>query len=153
MRTLLPILVALPLLALSACGDSFSYDAASYFPEDWQDTYTEQVGCKQSSTHGDDYVIVYTSPEATAAYTDRAQAMPEGAVILKEQFSDSSCSTLSAITSMRKLADGEDTANGDYGWQRVESDGTVAFSGAQPGNCSTCHSACPDGDFLCEPQP
>ncbi len=151
MRTAL-FLSSAALICLSACGDSFSYDGNSYFPEDWASTYVKKTDCKESATHSGDYVIVHTSPDASDAYSDRAGAMPVGAVILKEQFADSGCSDFTAITAMKKLEDGASATHGDYDWQRVEADGSIALEGAQS-TCSGCHSSSPCSDFLCEPQP
>ena len=153
MKRLLRSLPALA-LALPACGESFSYDANSFFPEDWQDSYVKKFDCKESVTHGNDHVIVYVSPDAEAAYADRTTEMPTGSVILKEQYSDSSCSDLTAYTVMRKLEAGANTEQGDYEWQRVESSGEISVSGdATISNCTSCHTNCEGGDFLCEPAP
>lgn len=127
---------------LTACGgEAFEYDSASYFPEDWETSYTklETLDCEQSSTHGGEYVQVWVNDTAAPSYDAAGATAEEGAVIIKPQYTDDACSELSAITVMRKAASG-------WEWQRVEADGAVAFSG-ENSTCSDCHSAC--NDFRC----
>lgn len=124
-------------VTLGACGTEFTYDTNSLFPEDYQSSYSKQAkfDCTESATHGGDYVRVWLSPEIKPAYESDAEA-PEGAVALKEQFSDSSCEELTSITAFKKDAS---SSNG-WKWQNVQSDGSVEFT-VDENYCSSCHTA------------
>lgn len=147
-----PLHVALMLCSsaaflLSGCSsEEFSYDSASLFPENYQSTYTksDKYNCTKSPTHGNDYVIVWYSPEIQAAYADDTMTPPDGAVALKEQFADESCSEM---TSIKVLARDESSAS-KYKWQNVQQDGSVEFT-QEENFCSSCHANEPCKNGLC----
>lgn len=136
-------------LTLGACGETeFKYDSASYFPEDWKSSYTQISGCSasKSTPHGGNYVQIWADPNSKGSFgTD--VAVPEGGVLLKPQFEDSSCETLAAFTVMRRRPDD----GGDkWDWQRVEADGSISGTGKQP-FCISCHQACNPDTERCTP--
>ncbi len=143
------ILSTLTLLFVSACGVEYSHSADAYFVEDWTSAYTKVSNCKQSATHGNNYVEVWVDDNAAEGYTDRSKVIPKDAIVLKAQYSDAGCSTASAWTVIRKNTEEAATEAANWDWQRVEADGSVTFSGQQPGNCSNCHTNC-GGNLLCD---
>ena len=142
-------LSSLTLLFVSACGVEYSHSAEAYFVEDWNTAYTKVSNCKQSATHGGEYVEIWVDDNASTGYADRMEVIPSNAIVLKAQYSDSGCTTSSAFTVMRKNTDEAATTAEHWDWQRVEADGSVTFSGQQPGNCSNCHTNC-GGNLLCD---
>ena len=133
-------------LTVVGCGgeeDSFAYNQNSLYPENWEETYSLKKDCAQSPTHGSDYVKVWASPEASAAFDDRTVEMPASAVLLKSQYKDSSCTELAGFTAARADEVGTDGAVTWY-WQRTEVDGTIGAEGAS-NFCNDCHVACANG--------
>ncbi len=132
-----------------ACGgedsEEFVYSSDSYFAEDYETSYQalSDYDCTQSATHGNDYVRVYVSEEGQPAYAETPMEPGEGAVMVKNQYSDDACETLNAITVMRKNADATD----GWEWQRVSASGDVESSG-EASQCSGCHSTMCDS-FTC----
>ena len=141
---------ALLALLTSACGsDEFSYEAGSYFAEDWAKSYTKVVSCKKSPTHGGDFVEIWADSQGAPLYGDLAAMTPQGTVVIKPQYSDDKCSQLSAITVMRKGAPGTAADKGDWEYQRVNGTGSIEAEG-QVGACVSCHAGCSDKDYLCD---
>lgn len=141
------IATALTAAACGGGGDEFAYDSSSYFPENYQSAYSAlpAFDCTPSPTHGGDHVRIWVSPELKAFYEGAEEAAANGGVVVKSQYSDSSCSTLSALTVMRR--DSEKPTG--WEWQRVEADGSIALSGA-PDACTSCHSSTPTCvDYVC----
>lgn len=141
-------LLSLCCVAFMGCGGDddeavFAYNSASSYPENWESVYVQTKTCAKSSTHGGDYVEVWVSPEAEAAFGDRAIEMPVTAVLLKAQFSDSACTKKSGFTAMNPSAVGTDGAV-TWHFQRTEVDGTIGSDGTD-NFCSSCHMGYPNG--------
>ncbi len=126
---------------LGACGTEFTYDSNSFFPEDYRSSYTKHTkhDCTASPTHGGDHVRIWLSDEIKPAYEGDAEA-PEGAVALKEQFSDEDCEDLTSITVFKKKSASET----GWEWQRIQEDGSVEFT-VDKNFCSDCHTSCAGG--------
>jgi hypothetical protein len=137
------------ILAMAAsCSDDMSMMSDPAFPTDYASTYTEVRDCRQSGDHDLNMVRVLADPTALAAYSDRTEPFPEGALVLKEEyeFGDADCAgPIKQWTVMEKLAVGSDPDNLDWFWQRVDGDRTVLEE--QTPRCAACHQACvpPDG--------
>ena len=69
-------LSSLTLLFVSACGVEYTHSADAYFEEDWATSYTKVHDCKQSATHGGEYVEIWVDSAAAAGY---AATMERGA--------------------------------------------------------------------------
>ena len=130
-------------LSLSSCSGSWDEEAAA--PENFRATYQKLHDCRASAHPAAAYVITWLSPDGAAAW-DKIKAgmgadavFPEGAVALKAQYEDSSCSTLSGYTLMEKLAEGADAPNGDWRWQFLDEDGACNDC-ALGSSCSSCHT-------------
>lgn len=79
-------------------------------------------------------------------YTTRAAPFPDGAVIVKQEHADDTCTDVIGWTAMRREA-GFDPENGDWHWQNVELDRSVSEDGRVQ-RCQSCHAGCgiaPDG--------
>ncbi len=149
MKKLSLIPAALMLLFSVACGNSsveYTYDSNSLFPEDYQTSYTKlsKYDCTKSAQHGGDYVKIWLSPEIKPSYDDENVEAPEGAVAVKEQFSDDKCEDLTSMTVMEK----KEASTTGYSWQRLYADGSVEFT-VDDNFCSSCHAAPPCKNNLC----
>lgn len=136
----------------SACGsDEFAYDSGSFFPENWESTYTQVENCKKSAVHSGPYVAVWADAAGAPLYdgTDSARAADEGTIIVKPQYSDEGCTNLTAVTVMRKGKPGTAADKGDWEYQNLKGDGSIVEEG-QVGYCVSCHTGCSDKDYLCD---
>jgi len=86
----------------------------------------------------------YLNPSAADAMTKKAGKMPDGALIVKENYKEDK--TLINIAVAAKVA-GYDPANGDWFWAMYGPDGTVAVSGKAAG-CINCHGAMRSNDYI-----
>jgi hypothetical protein len=133
---------------LLACGDDTA-PVEPLFPANYADTYTEVRDCRQSGDHDLNIVRILADPAALAAYSDRMDAFPPGAIVLKEEyeFGDVDCEgPIRQWTAMEKLEVGADATNLDWFWQRVDADRRVATQNDP--RCASCHRGCgvpPDG--------
>ena len=68
---------------------------------------------------------------------------PVGTVLLKAQYADATCTTLSKWTMMTRLAAGADVANGNWRFEEVAvgEDGTPQAPQASGASCFSCHQA------------
>lgn len=104
------------------------------FPADYTSSYVEVRDCRRSPEHDLSFMKVWTSPDATGPYQSRVGMFPEGAVVLKEEYSDSSCTDRLGWTVMRREA-------GRWRWQEVLPDRTVLEDGPLA-HCQACHEPC-----------
>lgn len=158
----LPMFVAL--FALTACGggetdtsdttetDTTTFDDAALTADLWTaidgyDTWGRPAGWAAtpvlSANHMGAYVIRYD--DATLAAWSGTGEAPDGAISVKEEYSDEAGTTLTGITVMQKVA-GYDPDHGDWFWAKYMPDGTVGMSG-KVDMCYGCHAAAPQ-DYL-----
>ncbi|MGD2135880.1 MAG: cytochrome P460 family protein [Gemmatimonadales bacterium] len=89
-------------------------------------------------------LTTYLNDLALDALTNGAGAMPNGAIVVKENYMPDS--TLAAITIMYK-AEGYNPDVGDWFWVKRLADGTVEASGRVAG-CIGCHGQQAANDYL-----
>jgi len=143
------LLFCLATLALTACGDNsndFTLSSDAFFASDWETSYQklDKLDCSQSPTHGSQWVKIYYDDAAAPAYNGEGGELPDGAIVIKPQFSDDACETMTWITAMKK----DSSTPSGWVWQRAEADGTLSING-QNDFCINCHTGCPN-DMLCE---
>lgn len=101
------------------------------------------VGIQPSDdgTHGS-HVQIWANGTAEATVTAAGGGdMADGAVLVKEGYSDDSGSSVQAVTVMKKVP-GYDSANGDWFYARYSASGDITTAGASAaGSCAGCHSA------------
>jgi hypothetical protein len=97
---------------------------------------------------------VWVNDDAAATYDailsgggDAAtHVMPDGAVVVKELYSDRTCTAVDRWVAMKKIA-GFDPAHGDWFWQDVSAAAKVGAEGILP-SCSDCHEGRPDNTCI-----
>ncbi len=87
-----------------------------------------------------DQILSGSRPDAAAAQ------MPDGAVVVKELYTDRDCTTVDRWVAMKKIA-GFDPTHGDWFWQDVAPTRAVLSEGQQP-RCSDCHEGRADGTCI-----
>lgn len=161
MRSASLLLVA---ASLVSCGpDSTSAPPASIVPSGYQFNFVEVRGCRQTVEHTAttpqpvvDHIRVMINPGSAEAYRMNAARLPANTVVVKEEFSDPSCSSgsLRAWTVMRKEPAGYDPAHNDWHWQRVRASDRAVLVDGRVASCIDCHrtqqmGACVLRDWQC----
>lgn len=132
--------------ALAACGGDDG--PASLLPTSYETSFTEVRDCRRSGDHDFEYIRILADASAASVYLAREGQIPEGAMLIKEQYdaSDQECAgEIVQWTLAKRLPIGSSPATLDYEWQRVLADGRVD---ADSEGCVNCHSDCgvpPDG--------
>jgi hypothetical protein len=100
-----------------------------------------------SGAHMGGYVVTYWD-DALVAW-DLTGSAPEGAIAVKNAYTDETGSTIADITVMQKRA-GYDPANGDWFYAQYMADGTPMASGAVA-MCVGCHASAPTDYVYSDP--
>lgn len=106
----------------------------------WNQT-AEWTGVQESAdgTHGS-HVQIWLNDDAYDVIAAGAGGeLPDGSILVKEGYSDSSGATVNAVTVMKKIA-GYDAEHGDWFWVNYDLDGSVNLYG-QVSGCYGCHSS------------
>ncbi len=122
------------------------------FPSNYRASFTQVRDCRFSAAHGGVNVRVWANTIGAQPYLDLANPLPQGTVVVKEEFSGPDCSddnTLVQWRAMRKEAPGFDPVDGDWHWQRVSLQRVVIFDTKD--TCIGCHTApdCLARDHMC----
>jgi len=127
------------------------------FPADYRASFTEVRTCRIGLEHDSYRVRAWANEMAVQPYLDHQNPLPEGSIVIKEEFDGNDCSDDSKLVRwsvMRKEAPGFDPVDADWHWQRVRRDGSVIADGKA--TCVGCHRvpACLARDYMClEPGP
>jgi cytochrome c551/c552 len=89
-------------------------------------------------------LTTYLNEDAAAAMKAQAGVMPDGAVIVKENYTPDA--ELAAITVMYKNA-GYDENHNDWFWAKYGPDGTLQAAG-KPAGCIACHGSRRTNDYI-----
>ena len=89
-------------------------------------------------------LTTYLNDAALEALNSKAGSMPDGAIIVKENYMPDG--TYDAATVMYKV-DGYDAANNDWFWAKIAADGSIDAEGRVQ-DCAACHSARADNDYI-----
>ena len=120
------------------------------FPADYRSSYTEVRDCRNSIEHGGVSIRVLTNEVATRPYLDGANPLPEGSVVIKEEFDGPDCEDDELVRwrVMRKEEPGFEI-DGDWSWQWVDRGGRVVFN--DKATCIVCHqeAECLARDYMC----
>ena len=151
------ILISLGLalsLAAVSCSDSLALPdttAASvldYLDEvDYQESWElwPGLGEKYPATEPHGMLLTtYLNPAAFDALNDKDESMPDGAIIVKENYTSEG--VFDANTVMYKKA-GYNPDHNDWYWLKVLADGTIAKEGKVEG-CQVCHGTVKDNDYI-----
>jgi hypothetical protein len=138
---------AIVVALLAGCGDDTA-PGEPFFPADYRGTYVEVRNCRQSADHDLHMIRVLADPLAVGPYTTRDAGIPEGAVLVKEEydFGDFDCTgPIVKFTASRRLAPESAPDDLDWEWQRLDPSREVVFE--ESPRCVACHTGCepPDG--------
>lgn len=138
-------------VALSGCGDEGTAPAPAgedpVFPADYQQSFTMVRDCRFSIPHPST-ITVHANATGAADYEAENYPLPEGTVLVKTLYADPACTAISGWVVMEKREAGFSPSAGDWFWQEVNGDGSVADSGVIQ-SCIGCHAACADRDWTC----
>lgn len=89
-------------------------------------------------------LTTYVNDIARQAITNNAGTMPDGAIVVKENYMPDS--SFDAVTTMYKV-DGYNPEHNDWFWVKQSPAGVVEVEGRVEG-CQNCHQAVADNDYL-----
>ena len=157
MRIWLPLAVLLiASVAVVACGgsdepdlpDTTAASVVAYLDEvDYQDSWETWPGLPKQYQGADPHgmlLTTYLNPAALEVVKAGGSSMPDGAILVKENFTPEG--VLAATTIMYKKA-GYNPDHNDWFWAKVLADDTVEKEGQVEG-CQTCHGAATDTDYV-----
>jgi hypothetical protein len=140
------------LAALGGCAQVDSPNAQVVLPATYRMDFAQVRSCRSSIDHDLANVVVRVRPDLIGTYNDGPYPFPQGALVVKEQYSDMACQSLSGYTVMRKEASGYFPAGGDWQYFKLDAYGTVVSSG-KDARCAACHAMCgPTRDRTCTEQ-
>ncbi len=120
----------------------------NYFQEvDYQQNWELWPGKGELYEGGEPHGALFTTylnPIALEALQSKAGAMPNGAIIVKENYSPEA--VFSLVTIMYKV-EGYDAENNDWFWAKIGADGDVQAEGKVMG-CQACHGGGRANDFV-----
>ena len=148
-------------LLLAGCAGAESEDMSDDAPEasgaaiieylnaaDYQNAWQHLPGVEPMYTGGDPHgalLSTYFNAIALQAITDKAGSIPEGGMVVKENFMPDG--KLAAITVMYKAAGYENPDANGWFFLKYAPDGVIEAEGPVPG-CTECHGDVADNDFL-----
>lgn len=124
----------------------WSYVESHDYRENWSYWPGKSELYQGQEPHGA-LLTTYVNDLAKDALTDRADKMPRGAVIVKENYGPDK--QLGAITVMYKAEQGYNPEHNDWFWMKRLPDGTVEAAG-RVDSCQACHGSS-QRDYLMTP--
>ena len=154
---LFPVLVlAIGSIAMAACDffgepelpDTTAASVRAYLDEvDYQESWELWPGLGEKYEGGDPHgmlLTTYLSPAAYDALEGKEGVMPDGAIIIKENYTPEG--KLAASTVMYKKS-GYNPQHNDWFWVKALADGTVEKEGMVEG-CQNCHGDVKENDYV-----
>lgn len=145
------ILSALSLILIVACRSHGTPEDQGMAADLWRDLDGYQrwaqfegypgIQKSKSSMHGK-FVATYINAIAAAD----PKGLPDGSVIVKENFSKNDRATLNGLTVMKRVS-GYDPEGGDWFWARYEPNGGPTHAG-KVSMCADCHFDAGNDDFV-----
>lgn len=126
--------------------------ASMVFPADYRASYRLVRDCRLSSSHPS-MIRVWVNEIGADAYLANDNPLPEGTVVIKEEYGGTSCDADTELVSwavMGKQAAGFDPEDGDWSWHRVVAPDRRILTDTKAG-CVSCHRApeCLERDLMC----
>ena len=90
------------------------------------------------------YLTTYVSPDVLAALQSKSGNLPDGAILVKENYSPEK--TLAAVTVMYRRT-GYNPEGGDWFWLKYAPDKTILAEGKVDG-CINCHRAVQNNEWI-----
>ncbi len=142
-------LLTLTLLS-GGCFQDSTPQHSTFLPLDYQSKLQVVRTCRPVPDHGLGYQRVLANDVAAVPYTAGNYPLPVGSVVVAEQHTEASCSSLNGFYLMAKEKPGYDPLAGDWHWQRLDLFQRVLEDG-RLSTCSSCHAQPTCNDFLCSP--
>ncbi len=146
LRWFLPLLPAL----LAGCFQDSTAKHSDFLPLTYPEGFQVVRNCRMVTDHDFAYEKVLANEVAAAPYVSASYPLPAGSVVVGEQHTEASCTSLIGYYLMAKEQPGYDPAGGDWHWQRLDPTQRIAEDGRLQ-KCSSCHAKPPCIDYLCAP--
>ena len=133
-------------------NDNTSGRAEPFFPANYREAFTEVRDCRNSIGHSAT-IRVYVNAIGVEAYLADANPLPEGTIVVKEEFGGTACSDDADLVfwrAMMKESAGFDPGDGDWRWQMVSAPDRDVLLDTKA-TCIACHSSpdCVARDYMC----
>lgn len=126
----------------------WTYLTEQNYRQSWAHWPGKQPMYEGTEPHGM-LLATYVNDLALDALTNAAGSMPQGAIIVKENYAPDS--TFAAATVMFKAPAGYNPEHNDWFWMKRNADGTVEAQGRAP-MCQACHGQS-EHDYVMTPLP
>ncbi len=142
--SLLALMIAMPSLAddQSDAKALWQQLQSANYRQNWK-LYDKGKFYRGQEPHGA-LLTTYLNPEAATGKQAKSGTMPNGAVIVKENYMPNK--KLAAITIMQKRQ-GFDSQHNDWFWAKYGPDGSIQASG-KADSCLACHGAVRSNDYI-----
>ena len=155
-RFLIPLVLMVSAIAVAGCGgsaepelpDTTAASVIAHLEEsEYQSSWELWPGKGEKYEGGEPHgmlLTTYLNPAAYDALTGKEGLMPNGAIIVKENYTPAG--DFAANTVMYKSS-GYNPDHNDWFWLKVLADGTIDKEGMVEG-CQTCHGEVQDNDYV-----
>lgn len=116
---------------------------ATNYPDEWATVPGKGTLYRGQAPHGM-LLSTYLNPDAEQALQGQPGQMPEGAIIVKENYTEDEA--LDSVTVMSKQA-GFDPNHNDWFWAKYGVDGELQAAG-QAAGCIACHGSVRSNDYV-----
>jgi hypothetical protein len=144
-------LLLLPfLLLVGGCFKQDKNQTSQILPLAYPTGYSPVRFCRPIQGHTSNYIIVRATSDVGALYNAATGPLPQGSLLVAEEYDKADCTSLTGYTLMFKDAFTDPPTAEAWHWQRLDDQRIIAEDGRVQ-SCMTCHTLCNRNDYTCSP--
>ena len=144
------LLLLLFLLLVGACFKQDKNQTSQILPLAYPTGYSPVRNCRPIQGHTSSYIIVRATSDVGAPYNAATGPLPQGSLLVAEEYDKADCTSLTGYTLMFKDAFTDPPTAEAWHWQRLDDQRNVFEDGRVQG-CISCHTSCNRNDYTCSP--
>ena len=144
------LLLLLFLLLVGACFKQDKNQTSQILPLSYPTDYLPVRNCRPIQGHTSSYIIVRATSDVGALYNAATGPLPQGSLLVAEEYDKADCTSLTGYTLMFKDAFTDPPTAEAWHWQRLDDQRIIAEDGRVQ-SCMTCHTLCNRNDYTCSP--
>jgi hypothetical protein len=144
------LLLLLLLLLVGACFKQDKNQSSQILPLSYPTGYSPVRNCRPIQGHTSNYIIVRATSDVGALYNAATGPLPQGSLLVAEEYDKADCTSLTGYTLMFKDAFTDPPTAEAWHWQRLDYQRDVLEDGRVP-SCILCHTGCNRNDYTCSP--
>jgi hypothetical protein len=144
------LLLLLLLLLVGACFKQDKNQSSQILPLSYPTGYSPVRNCRPIQGHTSNYIIVRATSDVGALYNAATGPLPQGSLLVAEEYDKADCTSLTGYTLMFKDAFTDPPTAEAWHWQRLDDQRIIAEDGRVQ-SCMTCHTLCNRNDYTCSP--